>query len=98
MLSRKRILRVGLPVVFLVLGVTLYAQSRSNNCGHLSVVAKVMQATGLGHIQPCEVQDFGGTLICTKIGSHCNVGNGPGKCRNVEDLATSTLSCQCVVH
>ena len=98
MLSKNRIIRFGLPVAFLVLGVTLYAQSRSNDCGNLSVVAKVMLFTGLGQIQPCEVLDFGGTLICSKVGSHCNVGNGPGKCRNVEDTVTSTMSCQCVVH
>jgi len=98
MFSVKRVLRIGIPAVALLLGVALYGQSRSNNCGHLSLVAKVMQATGFAQIQPCAVDLFDGVEVCHDIGHHCNVGNGPGKCRNVVDPSTQAMSCQCVVR
>lgn len=92
----KRVLRVAIPVIVLGVGATLYAQSRSNDCGHPSVVARVMQATHLAHIQPCAVQELDWGEICVDIGHHCDVGNGPGKCRNVADPATNRISCQCI--
>jgi hypothetical protein len=95
MLSLKRTVRIAIPTITLMLGVTLYAESRTNHdCAHPSMAAKVMQFTGLGQIQPCQVDPA--TLWCQDEGHHCNVGNGPGKCRNVEnDLGQFT--CQCVV-
>jgi hypothetical protein len=99
MISLKRMMfRIGIPAATLVLGVTLYAQSRSNDCGHPSVVAKVMQATGFAHIQPCAVDSFDGTEICHDNGHHCNIGNGPGKCQTIVDPVTGEGSCQCVLH
>ena len=95
MFSLKHILRVAIPAASLVLGATLYAGSRSNDCAHPSAYAKIMQFAGLGQIQPCEIINFNGTEICAKIGHHCNVGNGPGKCENVVD-ANNNMSCQCV--
>ena len=96
MFSLKPILRFGILVAALMLGVEVYAQSRSNDCGHLSMLAKAMQATGLAHIQPCVVQVVTGGEFCLEVGHHCNVGNGPGKCRNVADPDTNVVSCQCV--
>jgi hypothetical protein len=55
-----------------------------------------MQATGMAKIQPCAVDLFDGQWICHDPGHHCNIGNGPGKCQNVADLATSVTTCQCV--
>ena len=96
MFSTKRVLRAVIPVAALALGVTLYAQSRSHDCGHPALVARVMQAARLAHIQPCAVQLTPWGDYCVDVGHHCNVGNGPGKCRNVADPATSAISCQCV--
>jgi hypothetical protein len=96
MFTVKRALRIGIPVTSLLLGVTLYADSRSNDCAHLSVVAKVMRFAGMGQIQPCAIERFNDTDICAEIGHHCNVGNGPGKCRNVADPDTAIVSCQCI--
>ena len=96
MFSLKRVLRVAIPVGALTLGVTLYAQSRSNDCGHPSILAKTMRAAGLAHIQPCAVQAAYGGEFCLEVGHHCNVGNGPGKCQNVADPDTNVVSCQCV--
>lgn len=98
MFSPKRVLRVVLPAAALALGVTVYAQARSNNCGHPSVLARAMHATGLAQIQPCMVLPMVEGEICADIGHHCNIGNGPGKCRNVADPTTNIISCQCVAH
>jgi hypothetical protein len=95
MFSPKRLFRVAIPVATLALGATLYAHTRSNDCAHPSLVAKVMQATGMAKIQTCEVlTNFNG--VCADPGKHCNIGNGAGKCENVPDPATGNLACQCV--
>jgi hypothetical protein len=97
MFSLKRIVRVGLPVAVLALGVSLYAQSRSTDCAHPSLVARVMQASGLGgKLQPCAILQSVEGGVCLNEGRHCNIGNGSGKCLNVPDPATGNLSCQCV--
>jgi hypothetical protein len=93
MFSMKRVLRMVVPVASLVLGATLYAQSSSSSCAHPSIFAKVMQATGMAHIQPCQVDLFNGEEICHDPGHHCNVGFGPGKC---QDVASPVTTCQCV--
>ena len=100
MLSLKRICRVGIPVAVLALSATLYAHTRSNDCAHLSLVAKVMRATSLAHIQPCEIlPSVGDGQLCLDPGRHCNVGNGAGKCTNVPDSsAGGNLVCQCVAN
>jgi hypothetical protein len=98
MFSPKRVIRLGLPVAVLALGATVYAQARSNDCGHPSLLARAMRATGMAHIQPCAVVPGYDGEFCADVGHHCNVGNGPGKCRNVADPATNIVSCQCIVR
>jgi len=97
MLSIKRALRIGIPVAVLALGMTMYAQGRSSDCGHPSMWAKALQATGLAQIQPCVVIQSGyGGNFCADVGHHCNVGYGPGKCHNEADPVTEVVTCQCV--
>lgn len=98
MLSLKRTLRVGIPVAVLALGATLYAGSRSNDCANPTLIAKLMQATGLGgRMQPCVLlQSVGNETVCLDPGKHCNVGLGSGKCQNVFDESAQALRCQCV--
>lgn len=96
MFSVKRIFRVGIPVTVLALGATLYAHTRSNDCANPSLVAKVMQASGLARIQPCVLLTLGDGQSCLDPGRHCNIGNGSGKCTNVPDEVTGNLRCQCV--
>src|SRR3954470_1756828 len=96
MLSLKRIIRVGIPAAVLALGVTVYAQSRSNDCAHPTLLAKAMNATGMAKIQPCVLLELGDGQACLDPGKHCNVGNGAGKCTNVPDEGTGNLRCQCV--
>jgi len=94
MLSLKRTIRIAIPAVTLLLGVSLYADSRTeHSCANPSIKAKVMQFAGLGQIQPCAVEPA--TLLCADEGHHCNVGNGPGKCRNVEN-EQAVFVCQCI--
>jgi hypothetical protein len=76
--------------------VTVYAQSRSNDCAHPSLLAKAMKATGMGKIQPCVLLELGDGNSCLDPGKHCNIGNGAGKCTNVPDPGTGNLVCQCV--
>src|SRR5215203_5793331 len=97
MLSLKRISLVGIPAAVLALGATLYAHTQSNDCAHPSLVAKVMQASGMAKIQPCQLLQIGdNNETCLNEGRHCNIGNGSGKCINVPDSATGNLRCQCV--
>jgi hypothetical protein len=95
MLFLKRTIRIAIPALTLMVGVTLYADSRTeHSCANLSIKAKVMQFAGLGQIQPCAVDPA--TLWCADDGHHCNVGNGPGKCRNMEN-DQGQFVCQCLV-
>ncbi len=96
MFSLKRVIRFGIPAAVLALGVTVYAQSQSNDCAHPSLVAKAMKATGMGKIQTCEILYLGDGEACLNEGKHCNIGNGAGKCTNVTNTPTGNISCQCV--
>ena len=82
--SLKLAVRIAIPAVTLLLGVTLYAESRSNDCAHPSMYARAMQFAGMGQIQPCKIDPVT-QLLCGEEGHHCNVGNGPGKCKNLEN-------------
>ena len=92
--SLKRVARIAIPTVTLLLGVTLYADNRAeHSCANPSIVTKVMQFASLGRIQLCQVDPA--TLWCVEDGHHCNVGNGPGKCTNLEN-DRGVFVCQCL--
>jgi len=97
-MSIKRALRIAIPAATLLLGATVYAATgRSNDCGNPSIIARVMKATGMGHIQFCDVYSppAGEGVLCIDQGHHCNIGNGPGKCKSNVDPVTYVASCQC---
>jgi hypothetical protein len=100
MMSVKRIVRIGIPLVVVALGAIFYAQipARAASCGHPTLVVSMLRKVGLSHTQSCEVipnPNGGLGEWCVNVGHHCNDGSGPGKCRTVFD--TSGLpSCQCV--
>jgi hypothetical protein len=96
MLSLKRVARIAIPAATLLLGVTLYADNRAeHSCANPSIVTKVMQFASLGRIQLCQVDPA--TLWCVEDGHHCNDGNGPGKCTNLEN-SSGVFVCQCLTH
>jgi hypothetical protein len=96
---KKRAVRVAVPLVFLFLGVTLYAAipSGSKDCGNPGLLIRVMNATGIGRIKLCEVipQQPGAGEICAKNGHPCNVGNGPGRCQTLVFDFTGVSVCEC---
>ena len=98
MTSIKRMVRIGIPMVVVALGLVLYAQAAKASCGHPTVLTAILQQVGLVHSQACATMpnpNGGSGEWCANVGHHCNDGAGPGKCITVFD-ANAVPSCECV--
>ena len=100
MMSLKRMLRIGIPLIVLALALLVYAQSPAHaaSCGHPTVVASILQKVGLSHSHSCAVMpnpNGGPGEWCVNTGHHCNDGAGPGRCLTVFE-PSGLPSCQCV--